>query len=183
MKKLGSLPKAVAWLLAAAMILIACFGIGGAKLFFKYRGLEKTFEKRVNTPDAAGNTFAGDYGKALGFAQSIEACASQFLGEDSYAKRQLTDAFAAAKKAEGGTAEGYDALISLYPAVTFACSSLENANSEAAQSVRSAYNNFLSSYTVISNSYSDAYNEYVSGLKELEGGFPAAAIKKLWGLD
>lgn len=183
MKNLGSLPKAVAWLLAAAMILIAVFGIGGAKLFLKYRGLEKTFEKKVNTPDSAGNTFAADYSKALGFAQSIEACAAQFLGEDSYAKRQLTEAFKNAKRNDGGTAGGYDSLIDLYPAVCFAYSALEGADEAAAQSVRGAYNNFLSSYTVIANSYSDAYNEYNSGVKALEGGFPATAIKKLWGLD
>gem|GEM_PF-2157042 len=182
MKRLGSLPKIIAWLLAAAMIFAAVFVIGGLKLYSKYRGVEKTFDSKVNTPDSSGNTFAADYSRALGFAKSIADSASEVLG-DIGAKRQLNDAFSAAKAAEGSSSASYKALMELYPAVCTAYNAVEASDAEAARSIRGAYSNFLSGYTVIANSYGEAYNEYTGGIRAIEGGFPSTAIKKLWGIN
>ena len=183
MKRLGTLPKAAAWLITATLIFAAVFMIGGIKLNSKYNKIEKALESKVNSPDSSGITFASDYSRALGFAQSIEACADEILDPASNIRQQLKDAFAAAKNAEGNTADSYAALGELYNKVCTAYNAIEKKDEAAAKTVRGAYNNFLSGYTVIANSYGEAFNEYSYAVKELEGGFPSTVIKELWGID
>ena len=182
MKKLGTMPKALAWLLAAAMIFVAVFCISGIGLASRCRKVEKAFISSVSGTDDQGNTFSGDIAKALNNARPIEACAAEVLPADSYARKQLTECLKKAEDSKSKPAAAFRAIGELYSAVTLAFPAIESASPEAASSVRAAYNNFLSSCSVINNTYSRAYNTYVEGLEGVSDGFPAGLIKKLWGI-
>ena len=182
MKKLGSLNKAAAWLIAAAMVLIAVFGIGGLKLSSKYNKAEKTFNKTCGASDALGNTFKSDYAAALGFARQVESCAAEVLGSGSSISRGLTSAISEAESCADNYLKAFETAGALDAAVTGAYSAIGKADPAAAESISGAYANFLSAYNIMVNVYSGAYNQYIEARNDLSGGFPTSVIKSLWCL-
>lgn len=181
MKKLSEFSKPLAWLIALAMMAVALLGIGGLKLNAKYNNALKSFRSAVNSPDSSGNTFESDYAKALGFALPVQAGAEKTLAGSETA-RQLTACLEKASALKKDPANGYPALAELNTAVVNAYDAVRRADTYAADDISGAYANFLSSYKVISNTYSSAYNNYKEAVDTIGGGFPASFLKNLWGI-
>ncbi len=174
--------KALAWIVAACLIFIAVFCIGGIKLNSRYRAVEKAFTAAVSTPDSAGDIFAVNYSNALTAAQSFAACAEQLLPESSYARQQLASCVKAAEDAASKPAEGYKAMSELYTAADLSYHTIQTEDNSTAAGLKAAWDEFNSKYSVIKFNYSSAYNSYVAGMESVSSGFPSNVIKKLWGI-
>lgn len=181
MKKLGSLNKAAAWLIAAAMVLTAVFGIGGLKLSSKYNKAEKNFNKACSAA-SGGGSFDGDLASVMGFAGQIEAAAVSVLGSDNSSASLLTKALENIRACSGDHAKAFVAAEELYSAVEGAYSAINRADPEAAKGVYAAVTNFRSGCDIIRNTYTAAYIEYNGAINDLKGGFPTSVIKSLWGI-
>ena len=176
MKKLGSLNKAAAWLIAAAIVLIAVFGIGGLKLSSKYTKAEKSFNK------SCSGSFKERYEDVLSYAGQIEAGAYKLLGSDDTSVTALSAELEEGRDARSDYEKAYLASGRIYTAAERVRSAARVADQAAASQIEGSWDNLRSVCNTIQNNYSKAYNTYIDAKEDLKGGFPASMIKSLWGI-
>ena len=171
--------RALAFVLAAAVLAAGVVGIGGAKL----KGRQASVQALYTATNEHGSGMTGDLALRADAAANLIRLCGQVLGTDDatvQAAQAALDGWNAAAGA-GGPADQFAANTALGGAVT-AMYQQTDAAGGVTEAISGQYTEFLSRQDIILRTAANDYNPAAQGYNDTVSGFPANVIGLLWGV-
>ena len=167
--------RRIAWVALALCVLIAVFGLGGAKLRGKYGDVKDYFLQGTDS----SHSMEAYLGRCVRYANDLAYESRRYLEDEALSDNVLALS-GKLDSVSGVSRERSESYRDLTDAVESLYSELQKAGASDETAVRQAYQDYRSAVDLIRR---DDYTEKAAAYHDIVSGFPANVIAKVWGIS
>lgn len=170
--------RSTAGIFLAAMVLVAVFAVGGAKLRGQYSAVRASYTAQ----DSYGQSITNDLSLRADAAANLVRMSGSILGETDptvQAAQAALDAWNATSSDH--PAEQYQAGTALGSTVDAMYNTVKGKAGDKLDALSTQYNEFLSRADIVQRETATGYNKDAESYNKKVQGFPANVIGTIWG--